>query len=62
MNSAKANISEVLIGDDDAEDYKFLSSAISDLNIELTISRAENGEILIRILSEKIPDILFSTY
>jgi CheY-like chemotaxis protein len=59
MDSFKTSVSEVLIADDDTEDFKFLSSAINDLNVTLIISHAENGDILIKILNEKIPDILF---
>lgn len=50
---------DVLIADDDVEDYKFLSLAIRDLGLSALVSRAENGDILIKILNEKIPDILF---
>jgi DNA-binding response OmpR family regulator len=59
MSALAENINEVLIADDDADDYKFLTSAIQDLTVTVIVSRAENGEILIKILNEKIPDVLF---
>lgn len=49
----------VLIGEDDDDDFYIFSSAISELPYTIILTRAENGEILIRLLDEKNPDILF---
>lgn len=51
--------SQVLIADDDNEDFEILKDAIVELKLSVVIERAENGEILIKILNEKIPDLLF---
>jgi CheY-like chemotaxis protein len=59
MDSVQVNVNHVLIADDDDEDYKFLSSAIFDIKLTVILSRAENGGVLMRILNEKVPDILF---
>jgi len=59
MNSVTGSLSEVLFADDDEEDFKLFSSAIMDLQLTVILTRAENGNVLMRILNEKIPDILF---
>jgi DNA-binding response OmpR family regulator len=59
MESVQASVNNVLIADDDDEDYKFLSSAILDIKLTVILSRAENGGVLMRILNETVPDILF---
>jgi CheY-like chemotaxis protein len=59
MLSAREDSHDVLIADDDLEDYKYLAMAIEDLGLAVILSRAQNGELLIKILNEKIPDILF---
>lgn len=59
MEGAHAFAKDILIAEDDNDDFNFLSSALGDLQMTVIISRAENGEILIKILNEKIPDLLF---
>src|SRR4051812_40771607 len=59
MITSNVTATEVLIADDDEEDYKFLTSAIMDLELTVILSRAENGGVLMRVLNEKVPDILF---
>lgn len=50
---------QVLIAEDDDEDFELLRDAIEELKLSVVIERAENGDILIKILNEKIPDLLF---
>lgn len=52
-------IHEVIIADDDQDDFELLSEAISDLSLKIVIKRAENGEVLLKVLREKIPNLLF---
>ncbi len=49
----------VLIAEDDDDDFEIFSEAIQQLSITVVLSRAENGDILIKLLSEKNPDMLF---
>lgn len=49
----------VLIAEDDDDDFEIFSSAIKELSFTVILTRAENGDILIRLLDEKNPDILF---
>lgn len=49
----------VLVAEDDLDDFEILSDAISDLPLKIVLSRAENGDVLMRLIHEKIPDLLF---
>lgn len=49
----------VMIAEDDDDDFYIFSVALEELSITLVLSRAKNGDILIRLLNDKIPDILF---
>jgi CheY-like chemotaxis protein len=49
----------VLIAEDDDDDFHIFASVIQELALIITLSRAKDGRILLRILDEKIPDILF---
>lgn len=49
----------VLVAEDDLDDFEILSDAIGDLPLKIVLSRAENGDVLMRLIHEKIPDLLF---
>lgn len=50
----------VLVAEDDNDDYLLFTLALEELSSFIVIlSRAENGEILLKLLEEKHPDILF---
>jgi CheY-like chemotaxis protein len=49
----------VLIADDDQEDFELLSEAIDGLGQNMKIRRAENGNALLEMVQESAPDILF---
>ena len=49
----------VMIAEDDDDDFYIFSVAIEELSITILLTRARNGDILIRLLNDKIPDILF---
>lgn len=59
MDSDAAEMQHVLIADDDDDDFEFLAEAVNDLSLKIILSRAENGEILMKILHMEIPDVLF---
>ena len=56
MNSQATH---VLIAEDDEDDFDIFSSAINELPYEIVLSRAEDGNVLIKFLANEIPDILF---
>lgn len=49
----------VLVAEDDDDDYLIFSIAIAETSFTVVLKRAENGEILLKLLNEDIPDILF---
>lgn len=51
----------VLMAEDDDDDYMVFSLAINELSVKVVLTRAENGEILFKLLEkdEKHPDMLF---
>lgn len=50
---------ELLIAEDDDEDFEIFKLALEDLEVSVLVTRAENGKILLQILDKHIPDILF---
>ena len=59
MNVSKLDPTHVMMAEDDDEDYLIFSLAIDELSYAVVLTRAENGEILMKLLEEKHPDILF---
>lgn len=50
---------KLLIAEDDIDDFELIKDAIAECTLAITIERAENGDILIKILNDRIPDLLF---
>ena len=59
MNVSNQYPTNVLIAEDDDEDYLIFSLAIEELSFKVILSRAENGDILFKLLDENNPDIVF---
>ena len=59
MNVRPEDPTHVLLAEDDDEDYFIFSLAIKELTIKVILTRAENGDILLQLLDEKNPDIVF---
>lgn len=59
MNLSNQYPTHVLLAEDDDEDYLIFSLAIEELSFKVILSRAENGNILLKLLDEKNPDIVF---
>ncbi len=59
MNVPNQYPTNVLIAEDDDEDYLIFSLAIEELSFKVILSRAENGDILFKLLDENNPDIVF---
>lgn len=53
------NPTHVLLAEDDDDDFYIFSLAIKELSFKVILTRAENGDILLTMLDEKNPDILF---
>jgi len=50
----------VLLAEDDDDDYLIFSLAVDDItSVRVELKRAENGDILMRSLDERHPDLLF---
>jgi CheY-like chemotaxis protein len=49
----------ILVAEDDDDDYLIFSIAIRETSHTYVLKRAENGEILLKLLSDEQPDILF---
>jgi len=49
----------ILIAEDDDDDYLIFSIAIEEISYKVLLTRATNGEILLKLLEEQVPDILF---
>jgi len=61
MNSnGDQELTYVLLAEDDDDDYLIFSLAVNDItSVRVELKRAENGDILMRLLDEKHPDLLF---
>ena len=59
MKVTPGDPTHVLLAEDDDEDYFIFSLAIRELSIKVVLTRAENGDILLQLLDEKNPDIVF---
>lgn len=59
MNIRPDDPTHVLLAEDDDEDYFIFSLALKELTIKVILTRAENGDILLQLLDEKNPDIVF---
>jgi CheY-like chemotaxis protein len=52
-------IQDVLIAEDDIDDFEVLQEVLNNLSLQIIVNHAENGEVLMKIIHEKIPDMLF---
>ena len=50
---------QVMIAEDDDDDFMVFSVAIKETSYKVLIIRAEDGNLLLKLLEENIPDILF---
>ena len=47
------------MAEDDDDDFELFSEVIRDLSLKIFLARARNGEVLMKILHEDVPDMLF---
>lgn len=59
MISEQEDSTHVLIAEDDDDDYLIFSLAIEEVTFRVMLTRAVNGEVLLHLLEEKLPDIVF---
>jgi len=50
---------DVIVAEDDQEDFFIFELAIKETAVPVIIRHAENGDVLFVLLKEKIPEILF---
>jgi len=55
----KNMVEKVIIAEDDDDDFSIIKDAILHHRLTIKITRAENGDVLIKILDEDSPDLLF---
>ena len=56
---SRDSATNVLIAEDDDDDFYIFSVAIEETSFTVILSRAENGEILLELMEKNLPDILF---
>jgi CheY-like chemotaxis protein len=59
MQTLNDDATHVLLAEDDEDDYYVFSLAIAEVPVKVLLTRVEDGEKLMRLLNEKMPDILF---
>ena len=58
MTESEEEVQDVLIAEDDRDDYELIEDVIKTLPLKVVVNRAENGDILMKLIHEKIPDLL----
>ncbi len=53
MVDVKTDTTHVLLAEDDDDDYYIFSLAIEQIPVTVLLTRAENGELLMKLLAEK---------
>lgn len=59
MAELEEEVKNVLMAEDDNEDFEIFAEAVRELSLQILLTRAENGEVLMKILHERLPDMLF---
>jgi CheY-like chemotaxis protein len=59
MQTLDDEFTHVMLADDDEDDYYVFSLAVAEVPVKILLTRAEDGNKLMRLLNEKLPDILF---
>jgi response regulator RpfG family c-di-GMP phosphodiesterase len=59
MIESEEQVRNVLIAEDDDEDFELFSEVIQNLSLKVFLARAPNGDVLMKILHQEVPDMLF---
>ena len=59
MAELDEQVRNILMAEDDDDDFELFADAINELSLRIFLTRAENGDVLMKILHEKLPDMLF---
>lgn len=59
MTELNESTRHIMVAEDDDDDYLIFSVALQDVQIAVALVRAENGDVLMKLLEESIPEILF---
>ena len=58
MEAIEEELQDIYIADDDKEDFEVIHDIIKTLPIKVVVTRAENGDILMKLIHERKPDLL----
>lgn len=58
MAETEEQVKNVLMAEDDNDDFEIVAEAIRELSLQILLTRAENGDVLMKILHEQLPDLL----
>lgn len=58
MIQPEEQLHSVLMAEDDDDDFELFSDVIRDLSLKVHLARAENGDVLMKILHQQVPDML----
>ena len=53
------DVRQVILAEDDDEDFMVFDLALKEVDLKVILTRAQDGEILIKLLDKNVPDILF---
>jgi DNA-binding response OmpR family regulator len=59
MSLTAPRSTSVMIAEDDDDDFFIFSVAVSETAFTVILRRAEDGDLLMKLLEEELPDILF---
>ncbi len=58
MAAMEEKVKRVVMAEDDSDDFQIVAEAIRDLSLEVLLTRAENGDVLMKMLNKELPDVL----
>jgi CheY-like chemotaxis protein len=59
MEILKESAKQVMLAEDDEDDFYFFSMAINEVPYTVVLKRADDGELLLELLNQEVPDVLF---
>jgi CheY-like chemotaxis protein len=59
MNVQNEDRMQLMLAEDDDDDYYLFSITLSEIPVKALLTRVANGEELMKLLAQSIPDILF---
>lgn len=59
MKEEDEELKDVMVAEDDTDDFELLCDVIRSLPLQVVITHAGDGEILMKLMHENVPDLLF---